>query len=130
MEDKKKRKEARELARKQAGLKAMKEEMHAKFVAKAEHKDQFMQLEMMEINANHQKQGVQGVIGGFIGQMVMVFNGAYQAALKHKIDDFLTPSVVQNFIFNYIDSKMRTDKFTLMVGKPVEHFLNTLEKPL
>ncbi len=77
LEDKKKRKEARELARKQAGLKALKEEMHAKFVAKAEHKDQFMQLEMMEINANHQKQGVQGVIGGFIGQMIMVFNGAY-----------------------------------------------------
>ena len=30
----------------------------------------------------------------------------------------------------YIDSKMRTDKLILQVGKPVEDFLNGLEKPL
>lgn len=57
-------------------------------------------------------------------------SGAYQVAQKHKIDEFLTPNVIQNFVFNYIDTKLKTDKFTMMVGKQIEQFLNSLEKPL
>ena len=44
-------------------------------------------------------------------------SGAYEVAHKHKIDEFLTPNIVQNFLFSYIDSKMKTEKFTLLVGK-------------
>ncbi len=46
------------------------------------------------------------------------------------MEDFLNPNVIQNFLFSYIDSKMKTEKFTLMVGRQIEHFLGTLEKPL
>jgi hypothetical protein len=59
-----------------------------------------------------------------------VLSGAYMVAQKHKIDEFLTPNVIQNFLFNYIDQKMRTEKFTLLVGKQIEQFLGSLEKPL
>jgi hypothetical protein len=37
-------------------------------------------------------------------------SGAHLVAQKHKIEDFLTPNIVQNFIFNYIDQKMKTEK--------------------
>jgi len=33
-------------------------------------------------------------------------------------------------LFLYIDAKMRTEKFTFMVGPAVENFLKSLEKPL
>lgn len=42
----------------------------------------------------------------------------------------LNPKLIQNFLFLYIDAKMRTEKMILQVGKEVEIFLNTLEKPL
>jgi hypothetical protein len=45
-------------------------------------------------------------------------------------DAFLSHRVVQNFLFLYIDSKMRTEKMIMCVGKAVEEFLNSLEKPL
>ena len=97
---------------------------------KAEHKENLIGIEMMDINGYHLKQNAQGVIGGFLGQLIIVISGAFMAAQKHKLEDFLTPNVVQNFIFNYIDQKMKTEKFTFMVGKQIETFLNTLEKPL
>lgn len=130
LEDKRKRKEARELQKKQQALRALKEELNARFVQKAEHKENLIGIEMMDINGFHQKQNVQGVIGGFLGQMIIVISGAYRVAQKHKIEEFLTPNIIQNFLLNYIDQKMRTEKFTFMVGKPVEQFLNSLEKPL
>jgi hypothetical protein len=89
-------------------------------VQKAEHKENLIGLEMMNINGFHSKQNVQGVIGGFLGQLIIVMSGAFKAAQKHNIEDFLNPNVVQNFVFNYIETKMRTERFTLMVGKQVE----------
>jgi len=130
VEEKRKRKEARELQRKQASLRALKDELNARFVQKAEHKENLIGLEMMNINGFHQKQNVQGVIGGFLGQLIIVLSGAFKVAQKHKIEDFLTPNIVQNFLLNFIDQKMRTERFTMLVGKEIETFLNTLEKPL
>jgi len=130
IEDKRKRKEARELKRKQEALRDLKNELNAKFVQKAEHKENLIGLEMMDINGFHMKQNVQGVIGGFLGQLIIVISGAYKVAQKNKIEEFLTPNVVQNFLFSYIDQKMKTEKFTLLVGKEIEQFLNSLEKPL
>ena len=67
LEDKRKRKEARELAKKAAGLKAMKEDLFAKFVAKGESKDAVLSQEFSEINGFHTKQQSIGAIGGFLG---------------------------------------------------------------
>ena len=59
-----------------------------------------------------------------------MISGAYKVAQKNKIEEFLTPNVIQNFLFTYIDQKMRTEKFTMLVGKQIEQFLGSLEKPL
>jgi predicted acyltransferase (DUF342 family) len=59
--------------------------------------------------------------------LILCFSGIQ----KWKKDlDIVNPRIVQNFLFLYIDAKMRTEKFTLQVGKAVEEFLNGLEKPL
>ena len=55
LEDKRKRKEQRELAKKAAGLKALKEDLHAKFVTKGESKDSVLSQEFSEINGFHSK---------------------------------------------------------------------------
>lgn len=55
IEEKRKRKEARELQRKQASLRALKDELNARFVQKAEHKENLIGLEMMNVNGFHQK---------------------------------------------------------------------------
>ena len=94
MEEKRKRKEARELARKAAGLKALKEELNAKFVAKGEIKDQILVQEFSEINGFHSRQPVIGAIGGFLGQIILVIAGAAKVAQKNKVEDFFEPRVI------------------------------------
>lgn len=71
-----------------------------------------------------------GAIGGFLGQMILVIAGAAKVAEKNKIADFFEPRVIQNFLFTFIETKLKTERFTLMVGKAYEQFLLTLEKPL
>jgi hypothetical protein len=61
---------------------------------------------------------------------MMVISGAHKVSKKAGIHMMLEPKIVQNFLLLYIDARMKTDKFTLMVGKQVEQFLNSLEKPL
>ena len=117
LEDKRKRKEQRELAKKAAGLKAMKEDLHAKFIAKGESKDSVLSQEFSEINGFHSKTNAVGAIGGFLGQMILVIAGAAKIAEKNKINDFFEPRVIQNFIFTFIETKLKTEKFTFMVGK-------------
>ena len=83
---------------------------------------------MLEINGMHLKQPIVGGLGGMLGQMILCFNAIH----KHwkKDIDILNPKLLQNFLFLYIDVKMRTEKMIIQVGKPVEEFLNTLPQPL
>ncbi len=120
LEDKRRRKEARELAKKAAGLKALKEDLYSKFIAKGENKDSVLSQEFSEINGFHTKQPAIGAIGGFLGQMIMVIAGAARIAEKNKITDFFEPRVIQNFIYTFIETKLKTEKFTFMVGKQYE----------
>ena len=63
-----------------------------------------------------------------LGQIILCFSGMQK---KWKKDvDITNPKIVQNFLFLYIDAKMRTDKIHLQVGSEFEFFLNSLEKPL
>lgn len=62
--------------------------------------------------------------------MILVIAGAARLAEKSKITDFFEPRVIQNFIYTFIETKLKTEKFTFMVGKAYEQFLASLEKPL
>ena len=46
------------------------------------------------------------------------------------MEEVLSKKVVQNFLFQYVDNKMSCEKMPIVVGKAVEEFLNTLDKPL
>lgn len=63
-----------------------------------------------------------------LGQIILCFSGIQKRWKKDT--EVLSPKVVQNFLFLYIDAKMRQEKIILQVGKAVEDFLNTLERPL
>jgi len=61
-----------------------------------------------------------------LGQMILCFN-----TLKANYQDIeLSPALVQSFLFQYIEGKMKCEKFPVIVGKDVENFLNNLDKPL
>lgn len=62
--------------------------------------------------------------------MIICFSGLHKKWHKEAGLDLLNPKVVQNFLFLYIDTKMRTEKLVLQVGKAMEEFLQSLEKPL
>ena len=64
-----------------------------------------------------------------VGQIILCFHAVQRHWKKDKIE-ILNPKIVQNFLYLYIDAKMRTEKLILQVGKAVEDFLNGLEKPL
>ena len=63
-----------------------------------------------------------------IGQIILCFSALHKRLKKDT--QIVNPKLIQNFLFLYIDAKMRTEKMILQVGKEVEIFLNTLEKPL
>lgn len=74
------------------------------------------------------KQPCVGILGGYIGQFAICFHTLHKYWEKDM--DILNPKTVQNFLFLYIDSKMKVEKMILQVGKAVEEFLLSLEKPL
>lgn len=76
----------------------------------------------------HLKGNIVGGLGGFLGQIMICFNAIHKVWKKEV--DILNPKIVQNFLFLYVDTKMRTDKLILQVGKQVEEFLNSLPQPL
>ena len=55
--------------------------------------------------------------------MIICFSGLHKKWHKEAGLDLLNPKVVQNFLFLYIDTKMRTEKLVLQVGKAMEEFL-------
>ena len=44
--------------------------------------------------------------------------------------NILCPSVIQNFLYTYINEKMKTEKFNLQVDARFERFLKNLPAPL
>jgi hypothetical protein len=130
LEDKRKRKEAKEQARKTAALKALKDDINRRFIQKGEYKESILSHEVSEVTGFYFKTPTIGTLGGFLGQMILVMGGAHRLAKKEGVKNLLQPKIVQSFMFTYIDAKMKTEKFTLQVGKAVEQFLNSLEKPL
>lgn len=131
LEEKRKRKEAKELARKAAELKRLREEVNTLFVSKGEFKDGVLIQEQIEITGNHSRQPIIGALGGFLGTLAIVVSGAHLKAKQAGLEKvMLDARIIQNFLLLYIDQKMRTEKFTLQVGKAVEQFLNNLDKPL
>ena len=55
LDEKRKRKEFRELMKKQAALRDLKNELNARFVHRAEHKENMVGLELMDINGFHSR---------------------------------------------------------------------------
>eukprot|EP00347_Sterkiella_histriomuscorum_P006020 403354377 len=127
-EEKEKRKAAREAQRKANELKKLKDEIYESFIQKGEQKEHILQQDLIEVTGHNIKQTVVGGLGGMLGQMILCFSAIHKKWKKEQ--EFLNPKVVQNFIFLYIDAKMRAEKLFLQVGKTVEDFLASLEKPL
>ena len=93
--------------------------------------------DMIEVTGNFQKAPIVGALGGLLGQFILCFSAIQKKWGKELMGEptdpesgFLSNRVVQNFLFLYIDSKMRTEKLVFCVGKAFEDFLNSLEKPL
>ena len=127
-EEKKRRRAAREAIKKANELKKLKDEVNDMFVAKGEHKEHVLNQEIVEITGLHQKVPTIGAIGGILGQIMICFHTLFKHWTKDL--DILNPKTVQNFLYLYIDSKMRSEKLIMQVGKEVEDFLLSLDKPL
>lgn len=80
LEEKRRRKELKEQARKAAELKRLREEVNALFVAKGEFKDGVLIQEQQEITGHHSRTSVIGALGGFLGTMGIVISGAHLKA--------------------------------------------------
>lgn len=130
LEGKRRKKEAKEAAKKAAELKKLKEEVFNTYISRGDSRDGILANEVMNANGFHQRSQCAGVLGGFIGQLMLVISGAHRR-MKQTLGKLLVePRIVQNFLLLYIDQRMKTDRFVMMVGKPVELFLLGLDKPL
>ncbi len=130
-EDKKRRKAAREAQKKLNELKRLKDEIHATYIVGGkgnESKEHMLMQDLVEIDGMNMGQPCIGVLGGYMGQMMVCFHTLHKY-WQNEID-ILNPRIVQNFLFLYIDAKMKAEKMVLQVGKQVEEFLHSLERPL
>ena len=89
----------------------MKDSINHRYVSKGEFKEGILTQEVSEITGHHIKTGCVGVLGGFIGQLILVIDGANNIAQKKDIKAMLEPRIIQNFLLLYIDAKMKTDRF-------------------
>ena len=110
-------------------MKKLKDEINENYILKGEQREHILTQDIVEITGNNQKQHAISGLGGMIGQMILCFSAIHKKWKKEQ-EGILDPKVVQNFIFLYIDAKMRAEKMILQVGKSVEDFLMSLEKPL
>ena len=110
------------------------------------------------IDANHMKDNPSlCVFGGMLGQLIIAFNAISKIPLEEETPaskkmkqskeskeslekaeqeptPYPQPAVdrlpITNFLFQFIDNKMKCEKFVMTVGSAVEDFLTSLEKPL
>lgn len=110
------------------------------------------------IDANHMKDTPSlCVFGGMLGQIIIAFNAISKIPLEEETPasrkmkeskeskeslekneqeprPYPQPAVdklpIVNFLFQFIDNKMKCEKFVLTVGHAIEDFLTSLEKPL
>ena len=103
----------------------LKEEIDAAFVSKGESKEHMLSQELSEINGNHEAKTIIGVLGGYLAQFIFAFNAIDKHYKGEGMpgEEILTKEKVQNFLFQYVDSKMMSEKLVLIVGKAVEDFL-------
>ena len=93
-DEKRRKRDAKESARKAAELKKLREEIDSQFVAKGEYKEGILLNEPNEITNNNTKGSTVGILGGFLGQLVMVVSGAHRKAKHDGIKILLDPKTV------------------------------------
>ena len=64
--------------------------------------------------------------------MIFAFNSLnkHYGGEEGAANEILNKKIVTTFLYNFIDSRMKTEKMVMTVGKEVENFLNNLEKPM
>lgn len=85
--------------------------------------------ELYEIDGNGQRANVTGIIGGMLGQIIICFQGLIKK-YGSEIPALSDPKTVQWFLYQFIDQRLKSEKLPLVVGKCIEEFLNSLDKPL
>ena len=111
----------------------LREDINERYVSKGAFLESTLTQDIMEINGNSQKTQTPmavGVIGGVLGQIIICFQGLfknYQAECKELFEE---PKSLQSFLYVFIDSKLKSEKMSLIVAKEFELFLQNLDKPL
>lgn len=68
---------------------------------------------MSEITGFNMRNNCVGVIGGLLGQMIICFQGVYKGWKKEVGATLLSPKLLQNFLFLYVEQKMRCEKLVI-----------------
>jgi len=97
-EAKQQRRAAREAARKAKELQKLKDEVHAEFVAKGDHREGILLQDLVEINGNYLRGPIVGGLGGLLGQLILCFSAIHKKWKKEIEADaeggFLSPKIV------------------------------------
>jgi len=96
-------------------LRKQKEEIEKSFVVKGESREAILMHDLFEIDGNHQGAPFVGALGGFLGQIIIACssiqrNFGIEGGLA---PNFLKKEVLTNFLFMFVDSKMKQDKIQL-----------------
>jgi radial spoke head protein 3 len=95
LEDKRRKKEAKEASRKAAELKRLKEDVHSVYIAKGDYRDSILSNEVTNANGFHSRNPCAGVLGGFLGQLILVISGAHKKVKEAGLEKLmLDPKIV------------------------------------
>ena len=150
---------ARRAAKKKAEqIEALRNHIDAEFVQKGIGSDEILKSPLVESDGYGTKDTpVIGMLGGWLGQLMLVFNtlatkfkqydkdrkssskgtpksqksGEGAAAESQRVERRLINSnVIQEFIYNYVQEKMKSDVLVMNVSRQFEAFLRSLPKPM
>lgn len=80
-------------------------------MAKGESKDGILTQELIEIDGMHQRAPCVGGLGGMLGQIIFCFHAIHKY-WGNEIQ-ILDPKLIQNFLYLYIETKMKTEKMVV-----------------
>lgn len=155
LEAKRLRKLQKEAERKAAEIEKLRQHIEKSFIKKGKIEDQILTHEIVDIDGFGQKEKhVVGVIGGFLGQLMIVLNTI--AVHYKKLDqpvptkhqkpkeigdedyfetveeehEVLDKAKIQRFMYDYVNEKLKTERLPIQVAPEYEIFLHNLLVPL
>jgi hypothetical protein len=103
-------------------LRKLKEDIHQKFVQGGESVEGILTQELSTPNADFNSKPIIGAVGGPFVQIAVVLSTLKDKDVE-EYDEFFNKKNIAQFIITYVIQAMKSDQFSVLMGKHIEEFM-------